>query len=99
MGDSLRYYAAACQTDLPNPRTREGIAGQVTHMLGMIDRAVVGYRTKFVNWLISALSSSEPTRPILRCDSKKSAKSGRPAWGCDTGRSHAGCGQSTTAPP
>lgn len=43
MGVPVRYYAAACQTDLPNPRTREGIAAQVDHMLGMIDRAVAGY--------------------------------------------------------
>jgi predicted amidohydrolase len=43
MTTDLRYYAAACQTDLPNPRTRDGIARQVAHMLGMIDRAVVGY--------------------------------------------------------
>ncbi len=40
---SPRYYAACCQTDLPNPATRDGIAGQVRHMLGMIDHAVVGY--------------------------------------------------------
>jgi predicted amidohydrolase len=38
-----RYLAAACQTDLPNPTHRSGIARQVTHMLAMIDRAVVGY--------------------------------------------------------
>jgi predicted amidohydrolase len=43
MTDSLRYYAAACQTDLPNPRDRAGISRQVQHMLAMIDRAVVGY--------------------------------------------------------
>src|SRR6267378_4036838 len=43
MSAKLRYYAAACQTDLPNPKTREGIARQVSHMLAMIDRAVVGY--------------------------------------------------------
>jgi predicted amidohydrolase len=38
-----RYLAAACQTDLPNPRDRCGITGQVDHMLAMIERAVVGY--------------------------------------------------------
>jgi predicted amidohydrolase len=43
MVTDARYYAAACQTDLANPRTRDGIARQVAHMLGMIDRAVVGY--------------------------------------------------------
>jgi predicted amidohydrolase len=39
-----RYLAAACQTDFENPRDRSGIAAHVGHMLGMIDRAVVGYR-------------------------------------------------------
>jgi predicted amidohydrolase len=38
-----RYLAAACQTDLPNPRDRTGIARQVSHALAMIERAVVGY--------------------------------------------------------
>jgi predicted amidohydrolase len=40
---NARYYAAACQTDLPNPKTRDGIAAQVSHMLAMIDCAVTGY--------------------------------------------------------
>jgi predicted amidohydrolase len=44
MSSNLRYLAAACQTDFPNPRDRSGIPGHVSHMLGMIDRAVVGYR-------------------------------------------------------
>ena len=39
-----RYLAAACQTDFPNPRSRDEIAQRVGHMLAMIDRAVVGYR-------------------------------------------------------
>ena len=39
-----RYLAAACQTDFPNPSHRNGIADRVDHMLGMIDRAVIGYR-------------------------------------------------------
>jgi predicted amidohydrolase len=39
----VRYAAAACQTDLPNPRDRDGIAEHVTHMLALIDRAVLGY--------------------------------------------------------
>jgi predicted amidohydrolase len=41
--ERLRYYAVACQTDLPNPTRRDQIARQVNHMLAMIDRAVVGY--------------------------------------------------------
>jgi predicted amidohydrolase len=43
MSDNLRYYAAACQTDLRNPAGRDGIAKHVSHMLAMIDRAVIGY--------------------------------------------------------
>jgi predicted amidohydrolase len=43
MTHNLRYAAAACQTDLPNPRDRKGITAAVSHMLGMIDRAVLGY--------------------------------------------------------
>src|SRR5262245_47517651 len=39
-----RYLAAACQTDFPNPADRSVIPERVKHMLGMIDRAVVGYR-------------------------------------------------------
>jgi len=40
----LRYLAAACQTDFPNPTSRSEIPDRVGHMLGMIDRAVVGYK-------------------------------------------------------
>jgi predicted amidohydrolase len=47
MAADVRYYAAACQTDLPNPRHRDGIARQVEHMLAMIDRAVLGYAPFF----------------------------------------------------
>jgi predicted amidohydrolase len=42
-GSSLRYAVAACQTDMPNPKDRGGIHHAVGHMLGMIDRAVIGY--------------------------------------------------------
>jgi predicted amidohydrolase len=42
-----RYYAACCQTDLPNPRSRDEIGRQVDHMIAMIDRAVVGYEPFF----------------------------------------------------
>src|SRR6266849_3129687 len=43
MPSEQRYYAAACQTDLPNPKTRDGIAKHVDHMLAMIEHAVLGY--------------------------------------------------------
>jgi predicted amidohydrolase len=39
-----RYLAAACQTDFPNPADRGALPARVTLMLGMIDRAVVGYQ-------------------------------------------------------
>ena len=38
------YLAAACQTDLPAPPDRAGIAATVDHQLIMIERAVVGYQ-------------------------------------------------------
>jgi hypothetical protein len=40
--NSARYFAAACQTDLPNPKSRDGITRQVQHKLSMIDQAVLG---------------------------------------------------------
>jgi predicted amidohydrolase len=38
----IRYAAAACQTDLPNPRDRAGMAANTDRMLAMIDAAVQG---------------------------------------------------------
>ncbi len=42
-----RYYAAACQTDLPCPVDRSELPGRVGVLLGMVDRAVLGYRPFF----------------------------------------------------
>jgi predicted amidohydrolase len=42
-----RYYAAACQTDLPCLRDRSELPERVSYLLGMVDRAVVGYRPFF----------------------------------------------------
>jgi predicted amidohydrolase len=42
-----RYYAAACQLDLPNPAHWDEIAGRVDRMLEMIDYAVTGYEPFF----------------------------------------------------
>jgi predicted amidohydrolase len=39
----LRYLAAACQTDFPNPTERTAIPDRVSRMLAIIDRAVIGY--------------------------------------------------------
>lgn len=40
---SLRYAAAACQVDFPNPADRSGIKSHVDRMLDMVDNAVTGY--------------------------------------------------------
>lgn len=42
-----RFYAACCQTDLPCPRSRDELPERVTHLLRMVDYAVVGYRPFF----------------------------------------------------
>lgn len=42
-----RYYAAACQLDMPNPTSRDEIAGRVDRMLDMIEHAVTGYEAFF----------------------------------------------------
>ena len=47
MASPPRYYAAACQTDLPCPRTRDELPERVGRLLGMVDRAVVGYSPFF----------------------------------------------------
>jgi predicted amidohydrolase len=39
-----RYYAAACQLDMPNAATRNDIGKHTARMLEMIEHAVVGYR-------------------------------------------------------
>jgi len=41
--ERLRYAAAACQTDFPNPPDRGGTKRHVDRMLTMIDMAVEGY--------------------------------------------------------
>ncbi|MBI3895843.1 MAG: nitrilase [Acidobacteria bacterium] len=41
--DTLRYYAAACQTDFPNPVRRSEMKRNTARLLQMIDYAVVGY--------------------------------------------------------
>ncbi len=47
MSEPLRYYAAACQTDLPCLKHRSELDDRVTTLLGMLDRAVVGYEPFF----------------------------------------------------
>ncbi|OHB72363.1 MAG: nitrilase [Planctomycetes bacterium RBG_13_63_9] len=47
MSSTDRFYAAACQLDMPNPTHRDQIAGRVKRMLEMIDHAVTGYEPFF----------------------------------------------------
>ena len=42
-----RFYAAACQLDMPNPAKRDEIAGRVERMLEIIDQTVAGYEPFF----------------------------------------------------
>ena len=42
-----RYYAAACQTDLPCPSHRSEIRTRVDRLLTMVDRTVIGYEPFF----------------------------------------------------
>lgn len=43
MQECLKYYAAACQTDQPNPLNRTEMTRNTRHLLRLIDHAVVGY--------------------------------------------------------
>ena len=43
MPASLRYLAAAVQTDLPNPASRADLPDRVGKLLALVDQAVVGY--------------------------------------------------------
>jgi len=47
MASTKRFYAATCQLDMPNPQSRDDIAGKVDKMLEMIDYAVSGYNAFF----------------------------------------------------
>jgi predicted amidohydrolase len=47
MSTAKIFYAAACQTDSPNPETRDGITQKVDKMLEMVDYAVTGYHPFF----------------------------------------------------
>ncbi|MGL4423392.1 MAG: nitrilase-related carbon-nitrogen hydrolase, partial [Gemmataceae bacterium] len=40
----MRYLAAAIQTDLPNPQTREELPARLKHLASLIDYAVEGYK-------------------------------------------------------
>ena len=42
-----RYYAAACQFDLPNPTSRDEITNRVSRVLAVIEQTVQGYAPFF----------------------------------------------------
>ena len=83
MHPSLRYFAAACQTDLPNPADRSAFPGRVTKLLAMIDRAVVGY-APVLRREAGRLPRVRPRRADLR-DRRGAA---RQAGGADPERAH-----------
>ena len=43
MPAATRYYAAACQTNLPCPKSRDELPGRVDRLLAMVDAAAIGY--------------------------------------------------------
>ena len=47
MSSTDRFYAAACQIDMPNPTHRNEITGRVDRMLELIEQAVTGYEPFF----------------------------------------------------
>jgi formamidase len=42
-----RYYAAACQTSFPCPRTRDEVHERVTRMIAMVEQTIAGYEPFF----------------------------------------------------
>ena len=43
----MTFYAAACQTDFPNPKTRAEIADRTHRMSEIIEQTIVGYEPFF----------------------------------------------------
>ena len=83
MTEVPRYYAAACQTDLPCPRDRDEIAGRVTALLEMVDRAVIGYEPFFDVKLV-VFPEFAHAAPIY----ETVAELARPAGGSHSQRAH-----------
>ncbi|CAN5214793.1 hypothetical protein BH24PSE2_BH24PSE2_02620 [soil metagenome] len=44
---SLKYYAAACQTDFPCPQSRREIKDRTRRMLAMVEQTITGYEPFF----------------------------------------------------
>jgi len=47
MSSIERFYAAACQLDMPNPTHRNEIAARVDRMLELVEQTVIGYEPFF----------------------------------------------------
>jgi hypothetical protein len=60
-----RYYAAACQIDLPHPKHRDEIASRVDRMLDLIKYSVTGYEPCFDVRLVVFPEYARPVR--FRC--------------------------------
>src|SRR6267378_5031236 len=43
----MAFYAAACQTDFPNPKTRTEIASHTQRMCAIIEQTIIGYEPFF----------------------------------------------------
>lgn len=62
-----RYYAAACQLDMPNPKHRDEIGSRVKRMLDVIEYAVTGYEPFFDVRLVvfSEFAHAAPIYPTV----------------------------------
>ena len=86
----MRYLAAACQTDRPNPRHRSEIAGNTSHMLTMAERAVVGYRP-FGDVRLLAFPEFGHAAPVYETAAELTDKLAVPIPNEHTDRHHAFC--------
>ena len=62
MKRTLRYYAAACQLDMPNPKTRDEIPARVKRMLDMVEFAVTGYEPPMTILLVPTWTEEDYAR-------------------------------------
>ena len=73
----IRYSAAACQTDLPNPIGRLEMKANTDRMLSMIDSAVGGQRRRSCRCGSSCSPSSRTRRPSTRRVAELRREAGR----------------------
>ncbi|MGH9338426.1 MAG: nitrilase-related carbon-nitrogen hydrolase [Acidobacteriota bacterium] len=65
---TLKYYAAAIQTDMPNPSNRGEMAKNTTRILHLVDQAVTGYKPFLPVRLLAfpEFSHAAPVYPTLK---------------------------------